>query len=370
MATALDPNLVAEVRLSMVSGVGPRLRANLLSACGSPEAVFQLGRDDLTRVEGIGPKLAAKIVASGKLDALAQLELAAQNGITVLTLDDPYYPRPLREIHDPPGVLWMRGTLTEEDALAVGIVGSRHATRYGKEQASRLAGGLCRAGLTVVSGLARGIDAAAHSGALEAGGRTIAVLGGGLLKLYPPEHQELADDVAAHGCILSEAPPGMPPMSGSFPQRNRVISGLSLGSIIVEAAERSGALITARHAAEQGREVFAVPGPIDSRLSRGTHKLIQDGAKLVGSVEDVLEELGPLAEPVQSATGDQVRSVQELALNEVEQAVLQAIDVKATSIDKVVETTALPVHRVLATVSVLEMRGLLRRVSGTLVARV
>lgn len=370
MAISLDPQLVAEVRLSMVSGVGPRLRANLLAAFGTPEEVLQVGRDDLTRVDGIGPKLATKITASKKLDAIGQLELAAEHSISVLTPDDPAYPRTLREIHDPPGVLWMRGTLTEEDALAIGVVGSRHATRYGKESAHRLAGGLCRAGLTVVSGLARGIDAAAHRGALEAGGRTIAVLGGGLLKLYPPEHKELADEVAANGCILSEAAPGMPPMSGSFPQRNRVISGLSLGSIVVEAAERSGALITARHAAEQGREVFAVPGPIDSRLSRGTHRLIQDGAKLVGSVEDVLEELGPLVEPVESDNGQQVRSVQELGLNEVEQTVLQAIQAKPTEIDTVVVSTGLPVHRVLATLSVLEMRGVLRRVSGTLVSRV
>ena len=187
--------------------------------------------------------------------------------------------------------------------MAVAIVGTRHATRYGLAQAERLAGSLARTGFTVVSGLARGIDAAAHRGALAAGGRTIAVLASGLLEIYPPEHDKLADEVAASGYLVSESPPRMVPLSGAFPQRNRIISGLSLGTIVVEAADRSGALITARHAYEQGREVFAVPGPIDSRMSRGCHALIKDGAKLVESIDDVLAELGPLAENIQRDDG-------------------------------------------------------------------
>ncbi len=253
--------------------------------------------------------------------------------------------------------------------MAVAIVGTRHATRYGIAQAERLAASLVRTGFTVVSGLARGIDAAAHRGAMEAGGRTIAVLASGLLNIYPPEHVKLADEVAEAGYLLSESPPRMPPLSGAFPQRNRIISGLTLGTIVIEAAERSGALITARHAYEQGREVFAVPGPIDSRVSRGPHALIKDGAKLVESIDDVLAELGPLAENIQREDGTLLTKPAELTLNEIEQQVLAAIDGSAITIDDVAKASGLPIHRVLSTISVLEMRRLVRRVSGTQVVR-
>ena len=186
---------------------------------------------------------------------------------------NPSYPRLLNEIDDPPGILFSLGDIQSSDALAMAIVGTRHATHYGLRQAERLATGLARSGLTIVSGLARGIDAAAHRGALSAGGRTLAVLGSGILNLYPPEHAELAGQIARQGALISEAPPRRAPFSGAFPQRNRLISGLSLGVIVVEAAERSGALISARHGMEQNREVFAIPGRIDSRASAGCHAL-------------------------------------------------------------------------------------------------
>jgi DNA processing protein len=251
----------------------------------------------------------------------------------------------------------------------VAIVGTRHATRYGLQQAERLAGSLARTGFTVVSGLARGIDAAAHRGAIAAGGRTIAVLASGLLEIYPPEHEELAGSVAENGYLLSESPPRMAPLSGAFPQRNRIISGLSLGTIIVEAPDRSGSLITARHAYEQGREVFAVPGQVDSRMSRGCHALIRDGAKLVESIDDVLAELGPLAENIERDDGTFITRPAELVLNEIEQKVLAAIDTMPTSVDGVAVRCDLPIQRVLSTVSVLEMRRLVKRVSGTQVCR-
>jgi DNA processing protein len=276
----------------------------------------------------------------------------------------------LRQIHDPPGVLFRRGTSLPQDEMAIAIVGTRHATRYGLAQAERLAASLARTGFTVVSGLARGVDAAAHRGALAAGGRTIAVLASGLLSVYPPEHDELATEVAVSGYLLSEAPPRMIPLSGAFPQRNRIISGLSLGTIVVEAAARSGALITARHAYEQGREVFAVPGPVDSRMSHGCHALLKDGAKLVESIDDVLAELGPLAENIEREDGRVVRAPAEVTLNEIEQQVLAAIDTSPTTIDAVTTACGLPVQRVLSTISVLEMRRLVRRLSGTQVARV
>ncbi|TWT85452.1 hypothetical protein Pla123a_02590 [Posidoniimonas polymericola] len=366
-----DQQLLAELRLTMVRGVGPRLRQNLQAAFGGAEQILARGADELTRVDGVGRTLADRIAsATDAIDAQAELDRAARHGVQIVLRHGDNYPRALREIPDPPPLLFVRGELTPRDQLAVAIVGSRHATRYGLAQAERLAAGLARAGVTVVSGMARGVDTAVHRGALEAGGRTIAVLANGLLKPYPPENAELSLAIAAQGCVLSEAPLLRPPMSGAFPQRNRVISGISLGVVVVEAADRSGSLITARHAGEQGREVFAVPGPIDSRLSRGCHKLIQDGAKLVGSVDDVLEELGPLVEGVTTDDGGELRNVAELNLNEVEQAVLQAIAAAPTQMDAVVQQSGVPVHRVLSTISVLEVRGLVRRVSGSQVARV
>lgn len=370
-AVPYDSELLAEVRLSLVAGVGPRLRQNLLARFGSVSAVLRADRDELCRVDRIGPTLAAAIVsAPDDTHAANAMNEAAQHGIELLTLSDARYPRLLREIHDPPGVLYIRGTLAEGDQLAVAIVGTRHASRYGLKCAEELASALAQAGFTVVSGLARGIDAAAHRGALRGGGRTIAVLGGGLLEIYPPEHRDLAEEVAQQGCLISESPPRMKPLSGSFPQRNRVISGLSLGTVVVEAADQSGALITARHAGEQGREVFAVPGPIDSRLSRGCHRLIQDRAKLVSSVDDIIEELGYLADGVQREGGGEIRCAAELNLNDLEQQVLQAIATSPTLIDDVVTTSGLPVPRVLATISVLEMRRLIRRTSGMHVVRI
>jgi DNA processing protein len=358
------------MRLAMISGVGPRLRKALLERFGAAGAVLAAAPADLRRVPGIGAELARRIAAAkDAIDVQAELDLCAAHGITVLFDDGPGYPRMLREIFDPPGLLFVRGEILPPDALAVAIVGARHATHYGLAQAERLAGSLARAGLTVVSGLARGIDAAAHRGALAAGGRTLAVLGSGLLNLYPPEHVELADEVARHGAILSEASPDSPPIGGAFPQRNRIISGLSLGVLVVEASINSGALITARHAMEQGREVFAVPGRIDSRASHGCHRLIRDGAKLVETADDILEELGPLVAPTQNAAGEAVHHPAELLLNEVEQQVLAAIGCEPTTIDAVVAGCGLPTGQVLATISVLEMRRLVRRLGGNLITR-
>jgi DNA processing protein len=363
--------LIDSVRLSMVSGVGPLLRKALVERFGSPAAVLAAGKSELQAVDGIGPKIATRIAAAAEeIDARAELRFAAEHGIDVLTEADNSYPRPLREIHDPPGVLFRRGGANPQDEMAIAIVGTRHATRYGLAQAEQLAGSLARMGFTIVSGLARGIDAAAHRGALAAGGRTIAVLASGVLKIYPPEHLRLAAEVAERGYLISEAPPRMVPISGAFPQRNRIISGLSVGTIVVEAPDRSGALITARHAYEQGREVFAVPGPIDSRMSRGCHALIKDGAKLLETVDDVLAELGPLADNIERDDGTLITNPAELVLNEIEQQVLAAIDGAPTSIDIVATTCNMPIHRVLSTISVLEMRRLVRRVSGTQVVRV
>jgi DNA processing protein len=365
-----DAELLDALRLSMVSGVGPRIRQALLERFGSPREVFAAGADQLRGVSGVGAKTTHQILAAKELiDVEGEIALCRENNVDILTDADEAFPRMLREIHDPPSVLFVKGQLKKQDAMAVGIVGTRHATQYGLRQAKRLAASLARAGVTIVSGLARGVDAAAHRGALEAGGRTIGVLASGVMNIYPPEHDKLAAEVTDSGALVSEAPPNAQPLAGMFPQRNRLISGLSLGVVIVEAAERSGALITARLANEQGREVFAVPGQVDCRTARGCHQLIRDGAKLVETVDDVLEELGPLVEAAPRADGQEVHHPAELMLNELEQKVLAAIDGEATSIDQIVTASGVPVHRVLSTISVLEMRRLVRRLSGATVAR-
>jgi len=364
-----DP-LLAGLRLALVPGVGPLTRQALLERFGSATAVLAAPPSQLREVSGVGATLARKIVAANdEVDAERELNLCRERGVKLLADADPAYPRLLREIHNPPAFLFVDGELKPEDALAVAIVGTRHATSYGRQQAERLAAGLARAGMTIVSGLARGIDAAAHQAAIKAGGRTLAVLGSGVLNIYPPEHQDLAGEVRTHGALIGENPPLSEPVSGAFPQRNRLISGLSLGVIVIEAAERSGALITARHAMEQGREVFAVPGRVDSRTSRGCHRLIRDGAKLVECVEDVLDEFGPLVEATPRPDGTVMHHPAELQLNELERQVLNAITSDAVSIDRVVEASGLPIQRVLATISVLEMRSLIRRVSGNSVMR-
>jgi DNA processing protein len=364
-------SLEATLRLALIPGVGPVTRKSLLEHFGSSAAALEAAPSELRRVPGVGAKLAQSILAAREtVDVEAELTICREQGVTILTDADPQYPRLLKEIHNPPAVLFVHGELKPDDAMAIAIVGTRHATGYGRQQAERLAAGLARAGLTIVSGLARGIDAAAHRGALQAGGRTVAVLGGGVVNIYPPEHAELAAEIRRAGALLSENPPRYAPKSGMFPQRNRLITGLSLGVIVVEAADRSGALISAQHAMEQGREVFAVPGRVDSRASRGCHRLLREGAKLVECVEDVLEELGPLVEAAPRSDGRVVHHPAELQLNDQERCVLDAIPSDPTSIDLVATTSGLPVQRVLSTISVLEMRHLVRRVSGNLVSRV
>lgn len=372
--TYSDPyseDVLDEVRLASVRGVGPMLRGRLIEACGSAGEALASAGDRLRSVRGVGPAL---LTALGKAptreSAAALLSEAADRGIRVLTPTHSEYPPGLREIHDPPAVLYCRGEILPSDERAIAIVGTRRATRYGLRQTELLARGLAEAGVTIVSGLARGVDGVAHRAAVSVGGRTLAALAGGLYRIYPPEHAELADRVAEKGALLAEAPPPMPPMSGSFPQRNRIVSGMSLGVLVIEAAERSGALITARHAAEQGRDVLALPGPIDSPPSRGCNRLIQDGAKLVTCVDDVLEEIESLAalrRPAESGAAPSPSAAPEIDWPEPERTLLAAIGRDATSVDQLVEATGLPIDRLLASLSRLEARGAVQRLSGATV---
>jgi DNA processing protein len=358
--------------LTMVPGVGPRTFRALLERFGTARKVLGASASTLKGVDGVGPKLAERI-ASARSEHNPDVELAIcrQHGVSPIPSDHPSYPRSLKEIPDPPPLLYCKGTLVPADALAVAIVGSRKCTTYGVRTAERLAQSLARVGLTVVSGLARGIDAAAHRGALKAGGRTLAVLANGLESIYPPEHDKLADEVAASGALLSEMPMRQEPIAGLFPQRNRIISGLCLGVVVVEATPRSGSLTTAHHAMEQNREVFAVPGPVDSLASRGCHGLIRDGARLVETVDDILEELGPLVGEVKPAEDAvPVRRPSELTLSDQERSILGHLDDQPRPVDELIARTRLTASQVMATLSVLEVRRLIRRVPGNQFVRV
>lgn len=364
-----DDSVLAVVRLSLIDGVGPLTSRALLERFGSIEAILSAAPSALKEVPRVGVKIARAIAGSDPREAEEVIEDCRENGVTIITERSAAYPRLLREIPDPPILLYCRGQLLPQDNVSLAVVGTRHASHYGRVQAERLARSLSGAGLTIVSGLARGIDGIAHEAALAAGGRTIAVTGGGVLNIYPPEHGGMAQRITESGVVMSESSPRSPPMSGAFPQRNRIITGMSLGVLVVEAALRSGALISARHAMEQGREVFALPGRVDSRTSRGCHRLLRDGACLVESAEDIIEELGPLVEAVPMEDGRKLVHPAELQLNDQERLVLDAIPVEPTSIDDIALACGLPVHRVLATMSVLEMRLLIGRVSGNLVVR-
>jgi len=292
--------------------------------------------------------------------------LARRHGVRLVRREDADYPPRLRTIYDPPSVLYVRGGFAPEDGTAVAIVGSRHASPYGLQCAERLAYDLALRGVTVVSGLARGIDAAAHRGALQASGRTLAVLGHGLSRVYPPEHGELAERVVQHGALISEYSMETQPLPHNFPKRNRLISGLSLGVVVVEAAQRSGALITADCALEQGREVFAVPGHMASVTSQGTHGLLKQGARLVTSVEDIFEELRLTPEPARQPSADARAAPAAVAHAEAaERRVLACVSERDPRyIDAIAGDSGLAAAEVSSLLLQLEMKQLIRQLPG------
>jgi DNA processing protein len=311
--------------------------------------LHRVPRGDLERVPGIGPLTSRAILEAPAPQE--EIALAARQGIEILPSTGPGFPPALRTLYDHPIVLYRRGTLTEADALAVGVVGSRQATEYGRRQASRFAQELARLRITVVSGLARGIDTAAHRGALRAPeGRTVAVLGSGLLRVYPPENARLLGEICERGAAISEFPLASAPRTENFPRRNRLISGLSLGILVVEAAERSGALITADWALEQGRDVFCLPGPVESPLSRGCHRLIKQGAKLAESPADILEEI-PAFAPLLAPAVD---------LSPLERAVLRQLGERPASAESLAYSTRLPFPSVEHALSNLVAKGVAR----------
>jgi DNA processing protein len=346
------------VGFNLVKGIGAiRLQA-LRDHFGDLALAWQAPREAL-QAAGLSPKLAERVAQiRASVDLEKYMANMAAQGIQILTWEDESYPTRLNEIDQPPPVLYVRGTLTSEDAWAVAVVGTRRISAYGRQVAEELAAYLANNGVTVISGLARGVDATAHLSALKAGGRTIAVLGCGVDRIYPPEHAQLAARIIASGALLSDYAPGTPPDAANFPPRNRIISGMSMATVVVEAGETSGALITAQFAVDQGREVFAVPGNILAAQSKGTNRLIAQGAHPLLSARDLLDILNLRRVTEQR----EVRKI--LPANETEEKLLSVLSHEPLHMDDIRNQTGLPIERVSATLVMMELKGLVRQVGG------
>lgn len=360
--TALnDPDLPYWLALNRVRGIGPARFRLLLEGFGSARGVWQASPSDW-QATGLDARTVASLEQQRRrIEPAAEVERLITLRVGALRLIDPAYPRLLQEIPLSPPVLYVRGALTPQDEWALGIVGTRRASSYGRQMTEKLAGELARQSITIVSGLARGIDTVAHLAALEAGGRTLAVLGCGPDLVYPPENARLAARIVEQGAIVTEFPPGTQPEAGNFPARNRLISGLSLGVLVTEAPETSGALITTRFAGEQGRDVFAVPGNATSRASVGANRLIQDGAKLVMEVGDILSELNLHLAPQQMEILELREALPENASEAGLLALLDASD-DPSHIDDLCRASAMPIAEVSGTLVMLELKGLVRLV--------
>ncbi|GHT34094.1 DNA polymerase III [Planctomycetales bacterium] len=358
-----DEQLLDDILLSSVKGIGSRTYQSIIKRFGSSSAVLNASRDELNGFEFYDRNTVNSILTAKKdFDAKAILELCRSKDIDIIPLYDERYPASLKIIFDPPPLLYVQGKILPSDAFSIAVLGTRRATRYGLKHTEHFTAGLARCGFTIISGLARGIDTAAHKAALKAGGRTLAVLGCGHLKMYPPENKPLADEIAkTGGAVISEYPPLFSSASWTFPQRNRIVSGLSLGVLVIEAPLKSGAMISARLAGEQGHDVFAVPGPLDSEMSRGCHQLIRNGAYIVESVDDIINVLGPVSKPITLFPNEKpLRHPAEVSLNEVEKNVLKYVKTAPVLPESIVLQTGLNEQQVLAALSVLEKKLIIR----------
>lgn len=338
----------------------------LIDRLESPEGVFQATSDELLQVDGMSPRLVRSIQRHKTPDSVRRdFDLAMAKGFGIITLADSAYPRLLREIPDPPPFLFVSGSMGD-DPKPLAVVGSRNATRYGISTTRKLCADLASLGFTIVSGMAKGIDTAAHEGALMGAGRTIAVLGSGLENIYPPENQKLAGRIAQNGAVVSEFSPLAGPDAHHFPVRNRIISGIAYGTVIVEATLRSGSLITARLAAEQGRDVFAVPGSIQSFKSTGTHGLIKQGAKLVEHAQDIVEELPHLFNPPAASAKMSARPAtpQLRSLSADEAGVLGALEPYPLYIDDIGRKLSMEPGKMAGILLKLELMGLVQQFPG------
>lgn len=361
--------LQAWLTLQAIPGVGDRTLVKLVQAFGSPQAVRAASEDELTS-SGCHTELATLIRRGPEPQTRRQIDrqlaTAARLKVQVLSLFDRAYPTRLRHIADPPPLLYVTGTLRERDDVAVAIVGGRRATPSGRVVTEEIARTLAAAGVTIVSGLARGIDGAAHRGALSGKGRTIAVLGCGIDRTYPQEHEALRRSIEAHGAVITELPIGAPPQSHHFPRRNRIISGLSLGVLVSEAAIDSGSLITAKLALEQGREVFAVPGSVRDAACAGSNRLIKEGAALVERADDILDDILPqLDARARAALNiDATAAVTPAPFGQEEALVYESLSYDARSVDAVIERTGLSAAQVASTLLALELNGRVRQLPG------
>jgi DNA processing protein len=359
----------ATIALNMMEGLGPIKVRALIDFLGSPQAVFEVDGDQLQKVRGVGEKLRYSILEQrNSIDPVAEIEKAAALGIRIITPLDAEYPEVLKTIHNPPLALYVRGSFLPADHHALGMVGSRKATHYGLNVADRLSYQLAQTGFTIVSGLARGIDTAAHQGALKGKGRTVAVLGAAIDQLYPPENAELADAIAEQGVVVSEYPLGRPADRMTFPYRNRIISGMSMGVVVVEAGVKSGSLHTADAALEQGRSVFAVPGRIDQPGAKGPNRLIKNGAKLVDNVGDILEEFELLIPPgIMEEPEKRASARPEVPLSEDEKKLVEALWQEALDVDSLARSVEMTSAEISGVLLGLEMKRVIKMLPGRIV---
>lgn len=347
------------VALSRALGIGSKRFLQLVDFFGSPREVWTAREKDLQRVPDMPRDIVEKLLQERKtIDPMKDWELLHKKGIGVILLEDKLYPQNLKTVFNPPATLYYRGTLRAEDQLSLAVVGARKPSPYGVLAAESLARGLVEANVCVVSGMARGIDTAAHRGALNGGGRTIAVLGTGVDVVFPRENRRLMDEIISNGAVISEFTPEAAGEAWHFPARNRIISGFSLGTLVVEAGEKSGSMITVDFALEQGREVFAVPGNINNPMSRGPHKLIKQGAKLVERVEDLLEELG-----IQSLFPEP-RAKKKITLSYDEDKVCKLVSMEPVHLEELINRSGFASGQVSALLVVLELKGLVRQLPG------
>lgn len=348
------------IGLSYVPEVGPLLSKRLLASFGSPKDIFRADLNDLLSVEGMTRERAVNIREFSQWDVTEKaLKRMQDSDITVIGYDDSRYPEPLRQMADAPVVLYIRGDYQPDDRFALAIVGSRRLSEYGEGVTLRIANELSRAGFTIISGMARGIDTLAHRSTLAAGGRTIAVFGSGPDICYPAENRGLMQKIISSGCVLSEFAPGTEPRKEHFPRRNRLISGLSLGVLVIEATAKSGALITAQYALEQNKEVFAVPGRITSKNSEGTNRLIKQGARIVLDTEDIIEELAPMLKGFITRRDDVKQ-----AISKEESRLCDMLTREPKHIDSLARETGMPSHEILNTLLSLELKGIARQSQG------
>ncbi|MCX7817404.1 MAG: DNA-processing protein DprA [Syntrophales bacterium] len=357
--------------LKKIEGLGNLSIRTLIDNFHDPERIFNAHFEELIQVPDIGEKIASKILSFQGWNSIdKELSLLEKLGVNVIPYWDENYPELLKNIYDYPAFLYVKGQLMKED-ICIAIVGSRQASAYGKFTTEKIARELALQGITIVSGMARGIDSAAHYGALSVNCRTIAVLGSGIDVIYPPENKDLYNKITEFGAVISEYPPGTPPIAAHFPARNRIISGLSYGVVVVEASDKSGSLITARFALEQGREVFAVPGAIDHPGSRGTNKLIKQGAKLVQNIDDIIDEISPMIKEhpaLRKKTDvDQKGELKELPadLSEVEKMVMLLLSNEhPLPVDTVIQKSGFRANEILNALLILELKGLVKQLPG------